>query len=333
MNNISQFPGSLDYPELNVQAFKEAKAKANDAAIEVQRLFIQTQYLPSLHGRVSDMDKALREADFKFRETVQSLNTVLGIQVETLRDYQNEFQDSALESEKVEIVEDIVSQVQTIMDTVGKKELTLNNLIPAMASPIDRAATGKYSKQLEADQARLPAEVLEIKERQDALEAKRKALTDAMAMIEAKGFTELAKDTALTAQELVKMGMTPPQLIAVEAAINLAQQVLERAESLINYLGMIEARNTLRKQIEDLAISTHAKTSELRLVTSKKELITECHNFDDHRAQYIAEFEKCVTAQRAFLTAHSRVNGGDQEAVAQFAVDALALAKHWKRMA
>ncbi|MEX6663458.1 alpha-xenorhabdolysin family binary toxin subunit B [Pseudomonas sp. W2-17] len=331
MNNISQFPGSLDYPELNVQAFKQAKANANDATIQVKDLFIQTQYLPSLHSRVSELDKAMRESDFRLRDTIQSLSTVLGIQVETLRELQSEFQ-GAPESDKEEIIEDIVLRVQTIMDKVSQKELTLHNLIPAMASPIDRAATGTYIKQLEADQARLPAEVLKIKERQDALEAKRKALTDAMALIEAKGFTELAKDTALTAQELVKMGMTPPQLIAVEAAIGLAQQVLERAESLINYLGMVEARNTLRKQIDDLINSAQAKNNELRLVTLKKELITACHNFDEHRAQYIAEFEKCVAAKRAFLTTHNTVNGDDQDAVAQFSVDALSLAKHLKVM-
>lgn len=332
MTNISQFPGSPDYPELNVQALKQAKANANDATIEMKRLFIQTQYLPSLHSRVSDQDKAMRDADFRLRDTAQSLDTVLGIQVGTLRELQEELQN-APESDKEEIIEDIVLRVQAIMDTVGKKELTLHNLIPAMASPIDRAATGKYITQLEADQARLPAEVLEIKARQDALEEKRKALTDAMALIEAGGFTELAKDTALTAQELVKMGMTPPQLIAVEAAIGLAQQVLQRAENLINYLGMVEARNVLRKQIDDLINGTYAKTSELRLVTLKKELISECHNFDDHRAQYIAEFEKCVASKRAFLTTHNNVNGGDQEAVAQFTVDALSLAKHLKVLA
>lgn len=332
MNNISQFPGSLDYPELNVQAFKQAKANANDATIQVKGLFIQTQYLPSLHNRVSELDKAIRESDFRLRDTVQSLSTVLGIQVETLRELQSEFQ-SAPESDKEEIIEDIVIRIQTIMNTVGNKELMLHNLITAMATPIDRAATGTYIKQLEADQARLPAEVLKIKERQDTLEAKRKALTDAMALIEAKGFTELAKDTALTAQELVKMGMTPPQLIAVEAAIGLAQQVLERAESLINYLGMVEARNTLRKQIDDLISSTYAKTNELRLVTLKKELITVCHNFDEHRAQYITEFEKCVAAKRAFLATYNNVNGGDQDAVTQFSVDALSLAKHLKVMA
>lgn len=332
MNNISQFPGSTHYPELNVQALKQAKAKASDAAIEVKGLFIQTQYLPSLHGRVSELDQAMRNADSKLRETAQSLDTVLGIQVGTLRELQNEFQ-GAPESDKEEIIEDIVLRVQTIMDIVGKKELMLHNLISPMASPIDLAATGKYITQLEADQARLPVEVLEIKERQDALEAKRKALTDAMAMIEAKGFTELAKDTALTAQELVKLGMTPPQLIAVEAAIGLAQQVLERAESLINYLGMVEARNTIRKQIDDLINSTDAKTTELRLVTLKKELITQSHNFDDQRAQYIAEFTKCVTAKRSFLTTHNDVNGGDQDAVAQFGVDALSLAKYLKVMA
>ncbi|QKF51390.1 alpha-xenorhabdolysin family binary toxin subunit B [Pseudomonas graminis] len=332
MNNISQFPGNPDYPELDVPAFKQAKAKASDATIEVKRLFIQTQYLPSLHSRVSELDQAMGNADASLRETAQSLDTVLGIQVGTLRELQKEFQ-SARESDREEIIEDIVLRIQSILDTVGKGELTLQDLIPAMASPIDRAATGNYITQLEADQARLPAEVLEIKERQDALEAKRKALTDAMALIEAKGFTELAKDTALTAQELVKVGMTPPQLIAVEAAIALAQQILERAESLINYLNMVEARNTLRKQIDDLINSTYAKTSELRLVTLKKELITESYSFDDQRAQYIAEFGKCVTAMRSFLTTRNDVDGGDQDAVAQFSVDALSLAKYLKVMA
>ncbi|WP_268797892.1 alpha-xenorhabdolysin family binary toxin subunit B [Pseudomonas huanghezhanensis] len=332
MNNISQFPGSPDYPELDVPAFKQAKAKASAATIEVKRLFIQTQYLPSLHSRVSELDNAMRNADSRLRETAQSLDTFLGMQVGTLRELQNEFQ-SAPESDKEEIIEDIVLRVKTIMDTVGKNELTLQDLIPAMASPIDRAATGKYITQLEADQARLPVEILEIKERQDALEARRKALTDAMAIVEAKGFTELAKDTALTAQELAKLGMAPPQLIAVEAAIGLALQVLERAENLINYLGMAEARDTLRKQIDDLINSTDAKNDELRLVTLKKELITECHNVEDQRAQFIAEFEKCVTAIRSFLTTHNDVKGGDKDAVAQFSVDALSLAKYLKVMA
>lgn len=332
MNNISQFPGSIEYPALNPQTFREAKAKANNAATEVNRLFIQAAYLPSLDSRITGQDQALRKADFELREAVNSLDIETGIQVETLRGLQSELR-SAPESDHEEIIVDIVQRVQIIMGIVSKKEQVLKNLIPAMAAPIDRMATGKYLTQLEADQARLPTEVLEIKERQNALEAKRKALTDAMALIEARNFTQIARDTALTAQEMTKLGMSPPELIAVEAAIDVALKVLERAESLINYVGMIEARDRLRKQIDDLIDRTQAKNDELRLVTLKKDLVIESHRFDDHRAQYVAEFEKCVTAHRFFLSTHSTVNGADQDGVAQFAADVLALAKHLKVMA
>lgn len=332
MTNISQFPGGIDYPMLNPQALREAKAQANAATIEVKRLFIQTQYLPSLHGRISDQNHALCNADSRLRETVDSLNNDLGIQIKTLRGLQSELR-VAPESDHEEIIEDITLRVQAIMGTVSEKEQALRKLIPAMAAPLDRMATGKYVTQLEAELTRLPADVLEIKARQDALEAKRKALTDAMALIEAKGFTQVAKDAALTAQELAKLGMAPPELMAVQAAIDLAMQVLERAESLVNYVGMSQARDTLRKRIDDLVDSTSAKTEEMRLVTLKKELITESHHFDDQRAQYIAEFEKCLMATHSFLSIHSKVNCADQDGVAQFGADVLSLAKHLKVMA
>ncbi|WP_341959835.1 alpha-xenorhabdolysin family binary toxin subunit B [Pseudomonas sp. RC10] len=329
MSTIARFPTRADYPELDIHALQQAKTQASNATIEVKRLFIQTQYLPSLHGRICDLDRSLRNAHSKLRDIAQSMDILLGINVGTLRELHEEFQ-SAPESDKEEIIEDIVHRVETILGVVGKKEMTLSNLMTALASPIDRATTQSYVKQLEDDQARLPSEVLEIKERQTALEEKRKALTDAMAVIEAKGFSALAKDTALTAQELVKLGMTPPQLIAVEGAIELVQQILEKAEGLINYLGMVEARNALRKQIDALIASTQEKAHELRLVTSKKELIVACHDFDDHRAQYIAEFEKIVAAKRSFLSTHSAVNAENQDTIAQLIVDALALAKHLK---
>lgn len=332
MNNISQFPSAIDYPTLNPKAVRETRSKANAATVEVKRLFIQTQYLPSLHSRVSEQNDALCTADSELRETVESLNTKMGIQIDTIRGLQSELRD-APESDHEDIIEDITLRVQEVMETVSQKERALKELIPAMADPLDRMATGKYVTQLEAELTRLPAEVLEIKARQDALETKRKALTDAMTLIEAKGFTQVAKEAALTTQELAKLGMAPPEVQAVQAAIDLATQVLERAESLINYVSMIEARDTLRKRINDLVDSTSEKTEELRLATSKKELITESHHFDDQRAQYVAEFEKYIMATASFLSTHSTVNCADQDSVAQFGADVLSLAKHLKVMA
>lgn len=329
MNNTSRFPNHVNYPDISVDNFKQARSKTKEAGIEVKRLFTQTQYLPTLHDRISALDSAMRSSDFTLKETVQSLGTLLGIHIDSLRDLQKELQN-APEADKEEIIEDIALKVNGILDIVKKHETTLDNLIPSLTNSFDRSATQGYVTQLEADEIRLPEEVLNINKRQEALVEKRATLTAAMAQIEAKGFDEITKEAALTAQELTKLGMQPPELAAIEKGIELAQQVLEKAGVLINYMGLIEARDAVSKQTDDLNRENSEKTAELRLVTLKKELITVCHQFDDERKVYVTEFEKCRDSKRSFVNTYTRVEAHDQDAIAQFAVDARSLAKHLK---
>ena len=329
MNNISRFPCVVNYPDVNVESFKQAKTNADTAGIEVKRLFIQTRYLPALHDRISELDSALGAADFTLKEAVQSLGTLLGIHIANLRDLQEELQN-AQEADREEIIEDIALKVKCILDIVKTREKTLSGMTTAITVPFDRGATRGYITQLEADEARLPEEVLNIKKRQDVLVEKRGTLTTAMAQIEAKGFDEITKEAALTAQELIKLGMQSPELAAIEKGIELAQQVLEKAGVLINYLGLIEARDAVRKQIDDLIKETGEKNAEVRLVALKKELITACHQFDDERKVYVTEFEKCLHSKRSFINTYTSVDAHDQDAIARFADDARSLAKHLK---
>jgi riboflavin biosynthesis pyrimidine reductase len=329
MNTIAYFPASVDYPEVDVVNLRQSSSSARTATTKIRQLFIQTRYLPTLHDVVVRVDSTLRDADFKLRETVQALDSKISINVRTLRGYQQEL-IGASNLDRKEILEDIDQQVVRIIHLVSKDQTALNRLLSPLSEPVDRVATGQYLVQLMAEQERLPQEVQEIKEREAALTEKREALTQAMALIESKGFAEVGKDTMLNAEALRKLALAGPEALVVEKGIELAQKFLETLESLVNYLGLMEARNILRKQIDDLITRTWEKTNELRLVDMKRDQIEVSHQFDEHRINYVGELANVIASTDSFLSVYKRVNPEDDSTVSQFALDAEALASHLK---
>lgn len=329
MNNITAFPMSTHYPTVDVAALRQAAKEAGDASIEVQSLFINTDYLPALHARITSSDSAMRGAQFKLRETVQALELNLTVHVRTLRGYQSELA-TATGSERQEVLEDIAKVVTTIVGTVRKDQTELDRVYAPMTVEVDRAATGGYLAQLLADQQRLPAEVLEIKGREEALQEKRQTLTQAMALIESKDFAEVGKETLLDAQNIATLAAGGPEVALLNTAIELAQKTLENVESFINYIGLMNARDAIRKQIDGLLNRIQGKTNELRTVEMKAKLIQASHEFEDQRIRYTAEFAKVGAAAKSFVATYQRVDPSDPDAVAQLAADALGLANYMK---
>lgn len=329
MNNITHFPGFIDHPELDITALRQAVSGAGNTTIEIKSLFVQTQYLPTLHNRVIAVDNAIRNAHYKMRDVIQTLDISIGLKLNILRKYQAEL-ESAHSSEVEEILEDINAKVAEIINAVNKDHTVLNRMLAPMKQAVDRASTASFLTQLSADQERLPVEIDAIKQRQQILEQKRQTLTEAMALIENKGFAQVGKDTALSAQELAKLGMAGPEVAIVEKGIELAHEALEKIEKAINYFSLIEARNQVRKQINDLITLVNDKNAELRQSQSRSRLIKACHQFEEHREAYIGEFMKLILGKQSFLEVYRAVDVQDQDSVRQFAVDAQALIGYLK---
>jgi hypothetical protein len=329
MTNVSQLPSTVSYPQLNATTLKQASSAANAAAIEVKRCFLQTEYLPSVDAKVSGLNRAIHEAVFKLAESVNSLFHKIAINTDTLRSYQAELRE-APSSDTPEILEDISAKTVDTVRIIRDANAELKRALIPMSEAVDRRATAGYLAQLEVEQQRLPIEIQEIRERKATLDAKRKSLTDAMALLEAKGIAEIGKDTMLNAQQMANLGMASPEVAVVDAAIKLAQEALERLESMINYVGLSEARDEIRKQIEALLAGERSKEESLHIIDTKHALIAAAHDFDDQRLRYVAEFEKLIVAGQSFLDIYRAVDARDMEIISQLTVDAVALSVHLK---
>ena len=329
MTNVSQLPSTVNYPQLDAATLKQVARAASTAAIEVKRCFLQTEYLPSVDTKVSVLNRAIHEAVFKLSESVNSLFHKIAISTNTLRAYQAELRD-APSSDTAEILEDISTQAVDTVRIIREANAELKSALTPMTGAVDRRATAGYLAQLEVEQQHLPIEIQEIQERKATLDAKRKLLTDAMALLETKGIAEIGKDTILNAQQMANLGMASPEVAVVDTAIKLAQEALERLESMINYIGLSEARDEIRKQVEALVTSERGKDASLRIINTKHALIAAAHDFDDQRQRYVAEFGKFIVAGQSFLDAYRSINAQDEQIVSQLAVDAVALSVHLK---
>lgn len=327
MNNISAFPSHIEYPTIDVAILQQARKEARGASIEVQVLFAKTDYLEALHSRVTNVDNAMAAAQFKLTETAQSLDMNITAFIETLRIYQSELEEVP-GSERQEVLEDIAKVVSDILSTVRKEKSTLDSTYTPMTAAIDRTETGKFLVQMAVDMQRLPDDVLDIEQRKQALSVKRDTLTQAMTVIESKGFAEIGKETLLNAQAISTLTTAGPEAAILTTAIELAQQTMQKVESFISYNGMREARNVIGKQMEVLTQSIQDKNTELRMVEMKAELIKKSHTFEEQRLRYTAEFSKVSAAAQSFVTTYRAVDAQNEAVVGQFVVDAQQLARY-----
>jgi hypothetical protein len=101
-------------------------------------------------------------------------------------------------------------------------------------------------------------------------------------------------------------------------------------ESFVSYIGLMEARNAIRKQMDAMTKSIQHKNAELRMVEMKAELIQQSHAFEEQRVRYTAEFSKVSAAAQSFINAYRTVDAEDQAIVGQFVVNAQDLARYMK---
>jgi hypothetical protein len=317
----------VDYPTVDIDALNSAAAAAGTAGIETERLYTQSEYLPSLSSKILNTDQALRTAHFQLKRITDATATGIRLDISTLERYQAALK-RATGSSVSTIIKRLDQQIVKVRSSVSETRTSLDALCAPLKEPVDRSATRGFLAQLSSDQSRLPIETQALIQRKDELERQRQALTDALALLESKGIAQIGKDTILDAQKLSQLAMAGPELAAVQIGIEFAQQALENLESLVSYIGIANARDIVRKQIDNLLTQIEGSQRALHLINLRHALISAIHQFDDQRNIYVVEFSKIVMATESFLDKQAVIDIQNERAVAQFVTDSLKLARY-----
>ncbi|MGH8418858.1 MAG: alpha-xenorhabdolysin family binary toxin subunit B [Pseudomonas sp.] len=301
-----------DYPQLDLTALNEAAKGAYNEGITIERLYTQTAYLPSLSLKIARIDGALRTAHYKLKETLQSLSIPAAISLQLINRYQTAY-NRAPDSSKPGVIARMADEVSKILNLASHAKMSLKQLSAPLLETVELDATHRFLVQLAVEAEQIPLDIEALNLRKEALDQERKTLTDALSLIESKGFAQVGKDTILNAQEVSKLALAAPELAILEQAIEFAHKVLDQAQDLVNYVSLTNARDVIRRRIGDLLSEIASKVEGLRLVRLRQELITATHRFDDHRITYTAEFKKIDAALSMFLQTHIAADLQDDE--------------------
>jgi uncharacterized protein YoxC len=314
----------LELEAFDLFALRLAKKNCNAQWINVQTFHAKTNYLPEFYSRVDTLNTALNEADFYLPQAAQGICVDLKNKVKSLVFLQEELADASDDDDREEILEDLARVLSKATDQTRRETKTLTTKLQSLNTSLNRGSLLRRLEACEADAAKIPEDIAKLQEKNDALDGEYATLTSAIDAFDSTQLPQADKETILDPAALAALGLTVPQLAAVQAALELLQKALQELNATLNYLGLLALRDSLVRRINKVREDIADKLRELAQTNDRIQLIESIQGFDDERPAYTNELSTIVTSLDSFLAETANASSED-EAGEQFVRNANAL--------
>ncbi|MCV4342687.1 alpha-xenorhabdolysin family binary toxin subunit B [Pseudomonas capsici] len=317
-NTITHLATSMNVntPDLPVMSSSLENMRKNLVRADV--LYAKTLYLPNLYTRVQRLTGAMFVEQQRLGESCMRLKIDIESRIKRLRNYDREL-GSITDQDEIKDIQDERKSALSDAATTADNELTrqVHALIDLKES-VNRQQTEEFQESLEQDVVKATARIEDSNARIAVIQEERRVLTEAIDAIESKGFANIAKDTLLTGEKILALGMQPPQIAVITLAIEQMKATLEYGGEGINFIALLKRRDALRERMDKL-YEQLAQTEKGKLaLTQRIELITCFHAMDDHRNLYVEQYQKVSQTIESFIALNQTVAPDDKERSARF---------------
>lgn len=280
-----------------------------NSLVKADLLFAKTQYLPNLYEKLTRLNILAVTEQQRLGEHAERLLIDIESKTALLRQYA---QSSATPMD-AEDLEDIEAQCQRLVSNVTATADQLASAVSAMTQGIDRQQTAEFVQSLEGDIAKTGIELDASHTSLATLKDERQVLSSAIDALESKGLASIAKDTLITAEKVLSLGMQPPQLAVIMLALEQMKATLENGAAGINLIAMIKRRDGFRERINALSQQLASLDKDKMGFAQRIELL-ECFNaFDEQRAAYVEQYQKIKNTLDSFLDINTTGTSDDSQ--------------------
>lgn len=312
------YPVDLTIMKSSLEAMGIEQVKADD-------LYSKTSYLPALYAKFDTLTAALKREKQRLREYSARMCINIQSAVEELRTCTRELGEDSIPDDLANAGV-ICTRLQTnALKTTRAEVIKLQQALTVMSVDLNRTQTQAFQATLEQDIAKVGVLITDTKAQLEKLDAERQVLTDAIDALESPGLAGIAKDTALTAQKLLELGVLPPQIEIIKLAIDQMTATVETAVAGFNFLALIEQRNVLRTRINTLREGMAAKGREVLELSQRVELIGCFHALEGHRAIYVEQYSAVEKTVAGFIALNGAVATDDSQRDQRFISSGLRL--------
>ncbi|UZE24573.1 alpha-xenorhabdolysin family binary toxin subunit A [Pseudomonas sp. B21-056] len=292
----------VDYPSIDLKAMSQSGTLMRDGAVKSRALFIQWKYLPQLHDRFHDVVLNVSKSASALSETALRTKMALESQIDRLETLDNDWA-KALAADDQEDIEDIEGERTKALkknEALMKQPLRrMEEQLSAIDDIYDRRLSLGFIEDLEKDQRTIDVAVDQLKAARVERLGERKAISEAIALLEKSGVEKIGKDLVLTLEQVTQLGMAPPEMQLVMLAIEQLKKTLGQIGESIKFLDLVRERERLAGQIKSLDLELDMKNNELASLKGKVQFLQVIHSIDDQRQRYVGEYRGVVRAYQA----------------------------------
>ncbi|MCD5974918.1 alpha-xenorhabdolysin family binary toxin subunit A [Pseudomonas quasicaspiana] len=316
---------SLAFDEPDTQAMRNAKVACNAKMVDATVYHTETDYLPNLFGKFTNLNTALNRAHFVLLESAQKISYNLEFPVDDIARYQDELLDADDDDHREFILKRISEVIEAGIVATDDEAKKMAGHLKSINETFNRQTTLTSLAGLESQATQLPIDIAALEERKTELNGELLTLNDAIKALESKGLAEIGEETILNAEALAALQLAGPHAAIVKAALDLLQKSLADLDAALNYYGLLSLRKNMYTRIDAETQKINVKNGELRLVDQRTRFIESIHGFDDQRVIYAQEYSKIVTSLKSFVNKYTLATMGDDDYVQQWIEDAKAV--------
>lgn len=311
-NLISQRMASMytlssgsDYPHLDVAVLRDCNLNIQTCRTQVQLLAQRHDYMPDVVSRMTSLATMTNSNTFGLRNSAQTTINDLNRTMTALKNYQEEWEDIVDEVEKNEWRLEMEVDLQRVFRSIDQQAADLAQIKINLSAHYDRDMSKQRTLALEQDRTFAQGQEDRAKTKRAELLAQMETVSEAINLIGKSGVEKIGQEAQLTVDNLMAMGMAPPQVQVALLALDTVKKLIAGIGETFSYLNMVAGYERLSARASQLRTEAMSWAAEVSVIQGKMELIENLDNLDSFRWSYVKEFAQVVDAygmfQRAFI--------------------------------
>jgi hypothetical protein len=289
-----------DYPAFEVRVLRNHNSDVQSYSVRAQMLFQRHAYLPGVVERMTGLALMIDSTTFGLRSRAQTTMYVLDRALGNLKQIQEDFENAHDRNEQHEMSREMEDELQEVFVAIAQQTRELKALQVDLGARYDKSASAQWIATLEQDRAFAQDQKIKAEARRAELDSQMKSVADAIELIERNGVENIGQQAQLTVDNLMAMGMAPPQVQIALLAMDTLKKTLSGIAETISYLNMVAGYNRLRDRARQLRLEAEAYTRDITLILGKVELVQTLDALDGGRGRFLKEYLNIVAAFEHF---------------------------------
>lgn len=286
----------VSYPPVDVATLTFSIGQVREARTQAEVLKTRLAYLPDLFDRFKRIVIGMGQCQSQLQDSAQS--SVNDLQTSLRRLARNE--KDRLKETDPEVIEEIDDERKDILRSISSAMTRQASLVGSALRNIDARfdvrLTQAYISDFQRDALVANAEIAQLDGKLAKLGAERKVMNDGVTLLEKSGIEKLGKDVELTITKITELGLAPPEIKLVMAAIDQLKRTLIGIGESVRFLDMVRESDKLKQKVEGVQADIDRERSVIRDSQGKIEYLEAIHVMEDCRAKYADAYRPAVNA-------------------------------------